>query len=125
MNKSSILLVSVALLFAFLVHDTHAFHSPASENTGDPPTHLEDRSGHTRDGAPGSPHHALPDITPATCSIDLQLIPQVATGFAQDVVITPYPWHVTQLSWSTPPTHVEEPGYPAAVRRALLQVYLN
>lgn len=130
MNKIPVLLFSLILAITMLAHDAHAaLHAGADQHTRDAGVAVTAVSPHAESILAGtSPmhhKHGLPELTPELCIVDGEVTPPVATGPSPVAIAMATPWHAAFPSLSPLKPSFEEPAYPPAVRRALLQIYLN
>jgi hypothetical protein len=128
MNKRSLLLFSLMLSFVMLAHDAHAaLHAGAGQHSHNAAVAVH--SLHAGDAlastSPIHQPHGLPELAPELCTVDGQANPPVATGpLPIDIAMTGA-WHAAFPPIPHLKPSFEVPAYPPAVRRALLQVYLN
>lgn len=125
MNKLAFFLIMLTLFLAPLSHGVHALRGPSGQAASDIRITRDHQAANVVDHSPVPAHHVLPEIGSQVCSVDQPVALQAASGAASLLASLPTSWHAAHLSWRHAASTCEEPGYPPAVRRALLQVFLN
>jgi hypothetical protein len=125
------LLASLVLLTSFVFHDVlmafDGHDAPPVVVQQAPATHpgAPDRRGahHAPDGGPLA---SMPDPQSADCgTTQPATLPHITDGIHLPCVIVPVLWSSDDATIGCTVSSLVVPGHPAAVRRALLQVYRN